>query len=294
MHANLHKFAQICRIHDEASYENLKISEVGFDLELGKPQFKAKRAGKFKVDEHFQGMQIDGEDVIVLENIAISSATQSKHLRCFNLIDKLIDHYANNYGESSKEMGDFINRTIPELNSISLKFMNSHKNNEALKLLTKCETWTRKKYKRILDPRVSTLNHLACCMRKIGNPKNSIKYLESAYKITKAFNASSVTIGSTCLNLSSIYSQINKHDRSIKYAREANSELSYAVISMAHESFETNKLRKAEYNRRISMLAISDFNIATEEEFFGNQSEALKSYQKAYFVLEKSGNCESD
>lgn len=280
---------------EDVSYENLKISDVGFDLELGKAQVSHRKQNNFKhMDGYAQTMQIDGENIIVLENQAITSAVQTKFLRCFNIIDKLIDHYINVYGESSTEIGEFINRLTQELNSIALRFMNSHKNNEAQKLLKKCEIWTRKKYKKILDPRVSTLNHLACCMRKIGNPKNAIKYLESAYKITKDFNASSVTIGSTCLNLSSVYSQINKHEKSIKFAKEASLELSHAIISMAHEFFESKKHRQVEYNRRINMLAIADFNIATESEFFGQQSEALKSYQKAYLVLEKSGNQDSD
>lgn len=160
-----------------------------------------------------------------------------------------------------------MDRIIKDLNAISLSLMNDNKNDESLKLLKKCELWTRKIVTQTSDGRISTLNHLACCMRKIGDPKNALKYLENAYQLIKNTN-SSISIGSTCLNLSSVFSQINKHNQAIKYAKEAASELSHSIISLQHENFNSQKEYKKEYERRIKMLAIANYNIGIQEEYF--------------------------
>jgi len=80
-----------------------------------------------------------------------------------------------------------------------------------------------KKYSEKNDARISSLNHLACCLRKMGDHKPALKYLESAYRLIKN-GSSSISTGSTCLNLSSVYSQINMHNQAIKFAKEATSE----------------------------------------------------------------------
>ena len=109
-----------------------------------------------------------------------------------------------------KEICQFFNSLIMILNSHALKLLNNDKIELSFQILLKCQEWN-KKNKYPFDPElvVLTYNHLACCYRRVGHPKLSLKILEAAKRLLFEKKLQHYK-GMTYLNLSAILSFLNK------------------------------------------------------------------------------------
>merc|ERR1711976_653262 len=72
-----------------------------------------------KIHNDTQKGVMNDESIKLLEKKAKKCAHKANFPLCFNIVDKLIEFHCR-FGENSKEMSDFFERIIKDLNAISL------------------------------------------------------------------------------------------------------------------------------------------------------------------------------
>lgn len=133
---------------------------------------------------------------------------------------------------------------------------------EALKTLDKIESPEKK-----LKLQGITFNNLGCFYKQSKMPNVALQYLKKAYLIEKDALVDSVNLAATHLNICSIYSELGKHDISLK------------------ESLQALELMKnsVDYSPNfVSTLVIAYYNTGVEYEFLKCFGEALEYYKYAW------------
>lgn len=136
------------------------------------------------------------------------------------------------------------------------------------------------------------MNHLACCYRKIGHPKKSLKILEEATELIFKKNLKKHK-GLTYMNKSSILNFLGNHEKALENARTAN-RCFYKEIQNINLNQPDMDFFK-EFQEVMRLLIMSLYNIATEYEFCKKYGESTKESTKALgyiktFLVENPAN----
>ena len=121
--------------------------------------------------------------------------------------------------------------------------------------------------------------------KKLQQPDKAMKCLNKALallKKTKKKNA-----GLTYLNICTIYSLQNEHQKALKYVNKAayylKKELEQAEsIASGVDASQRQKFNVVEFTR---LLAIAYYNKGIEAGFIGDKQQQVKSYKEAYKIL---------
>lgn len=114
---------------------------------------------------------------------------------------------------------------------------------------------------------VLTYNHLACCYRRVGHAKSSLKILEVAKRLLYEKKLTKYK-AMTYLNLSAILSFLGRHEKALDvtklsvhfFQEEINNMENCSKYEKDEESF------KVEFKEKTKMLSIAYYNKSVEEE----------------------------
>ncbi|CAD8081823.1 unnamed protein product [Paramecium sonneborni] len=129
--------------------------------------------------------------------------------------------------------------------------------------------------------RVQILNGLGCYYRRVGQLEKALKELECALAVIKKYSLKEVAV--THLNLSVVLSLVEEHEGALENAKKAvtESHKEYQYYIKNHVSMQTFK-----FQRCVSSLAISFYNVGVQEQHFQRYQFALQAYASAFKVAE--------
>jgi tetratricopeptide (TPR) repeat protein len=152
-----------------------------------------------------------------------------------------------------------------------------------------------------------TFNNLGCYYKKVKKPKVAYRYMLKALELEEQCDLPESHLASTKLNICAILSSMSKHTEAVQYANSACSDLIEALklikikclpddkMNRAIEHFSINlkKLAHADPGNRPLLhqtLSIAYYNLAVEFEYIQNFEEAMKTYSKAKYFANLTGN----
>jgi tetratricopeptide (TPR) repeat protein len=109
-----------------------------------------------------------------------------------------------------------------------------------------------------------TFNNLGCYFKKVGDLETALKHFEKALEIETKRPGNVITVAGTHLNISSVLSQLNFHEKAL-----LNSQKALALLSSSKEK---------DQNLWIS-LVISHHSIGKEYEYLNKIQEAVNIYR---------------
>ncbi|CAD8150321.1 unnamed protein product [Paramecium octaurelia] len=129
--------------------------------------------------------------------------------------------------------------------------------------------------------RVQILNGLGCYYRRVGQLEKALEQLECALAVIKKYSLKEVAV--THLNLSVVLSLVDDHEGALENAKKAvtESHKEYQCFIRNHISLQTFK-----FQRCVSSLAISFYNVGVQEQYFQKYQFALQAYASAFKVAE--------
>ncbi|CAK70067.1 unnamed protein product (macronuclear) [Paramecium tetraurelia] len=129
--------------------------------------------------------------------------------------------------------------------------------------------------------RVQILNGLGCYYRRVGQLEKALEELECALAMIKKYSLKEVAV--THLNLSVVLSLVDDHEGALENAKKAvtESHKEYQYYIRNHVSLQTFK-----FQRCVSSLAISFYNVGVQEQYFQKYQFALQAYASASKVAE--------
>ncbi|CAD8069738.1 unnamed protein product [Paramecium primaurelia] len=129
--------------------------------------------------------------------------------------------------------------------------------------------------------RVQILNGLGCYYRRVGQMEKALKELECALAVIRKYNLKEVAV--THLNLSVVLSLVEEHEGALENAKKAvtESHKEYQYYIKNHVSMQNFK-----FQRCVSALAISFYNVGVQEQHFQKYQFALQAYASAFKVAE--------
>ncbi|CAK80010.1 unnamed protein product (macronuclear) [Paramecium tetraurelia] len=129
--------------------------------------------------------------------------------------------------------------------------------------------------------RVQILNGLGCYYRRVGQMEKALKELECALAVIRKYNLKEVAV--THLNLSVVLSLVEEHEGALENAKKAvaESHKEYQFYIKNHVSMQNFK-----FQRCVSALAISFYNVGVQEQHFQKYQFALQAYASAFKVAE--------
>ncbi|CAD8160514.1 unnamed protein product [Paramecium octaurelia] len=129
--------------------------------------------------------------------------------------------------------------------------------------------------------RVQILNGLGCYYRRVGQLEKALNELECALALIKKYGLKEVAV--THLNLSVVLSLVEEHEGALENAKKAvtESHKEYQYYIKNHVSMQAFK-----FQRCVSSLAISFYNVGVQEQYFQRYQFALQAYASAFKVAE--------
>ena len=126
--------------------------------------------------------------------------------------EKCLDHYYQSVSQDSNNRGfqDYFHEILKLLNDCALNFLKQERVQEAMRILGRCAEFTNgKTFGPSHGLRNLTLNHIACCYRRLGKFEKALEYLNAALEFTITSERMN-TLGITHINLCAIHSHLNK------------------------------------------------------------------------------------
>lgn len=133
----------------------------------------------------------------------------------------------------------------------------------------------------LVPQRCSLLSNLACTYRRLGKPHSAKKYLEKALEMMKNNREVLIDKASIYLNFCAVFSNLKRHKDALDYGTLA---VQYAQDDMLNLC---NDLPESEQIQKITVLAISYYNLAVEQEYLNRNDDACEWYNKALKFLQK-------
>ncbi|CAG9332127.1 unnamed protein product [Blepharisma stoltei] len=131
----------------------------------------------------------------------------------------------------------------------------------------------------LLPEKCALLNNLACTFRRLGKFHAAKKYLDKALELIKTNRDVPIDKSSTYLNCCAVFSNLNKHKEALDYAMQA---VQYSQDDMLNLPKD---IPFTDYVNKISILAISYYNIAIENEYLKKYDDSYEWYGKAIKFL---------
>nr|CCA14851.1 conserved hypothetical protein [Albugo laibachii Nc14] len=187
------------------------------------------------------------------------------------------------YGFAHPNVLQTLEEVVRTYNSVALELLSASKYTECLNTLHKAEA--------LIKPetfyggeacQVLTYNNIACCLRRMGKLKSSLRYLKEALRI--GLNCQQVkNISVTYMNLCAVSSQLEQHDAALEYAQAAVFYVQDELVGI--ESVDvyasTGILEIGAKEQKLLALAIAYHNFAVELEFNNRGEASLQWYKKA-------------
>lgn len=231
---------------------------------------------------------LNTEKIFELHKLAWKKLRVGNTGEAWILYERLIKIHLQMYGGNSFEFQDFFERLIKEQNEFAQAQINNNQVDIAYKLQKQCEKWSSPWcFGFTSTPKIITLNHQGCCMRRVGKPRSALKYLESGKELIFT-TENHDQLATTCQNLCSVYAQMGQNAKALENAKEAVSEFGQLIQEIDESQFENPKDYKKAYLDKIRTLAISYYNIGCQEEHFARWKKALRAYEKAMHLTEKN------
>ncbi|CAG9310642.1 unnamed protein product [Blepharisma stoltei] len=133
----------------------------------------------------------------------------------------------------------------------------------------------------LISERCNLLNNLACTYRRLGKLHSAKKYLDQALEILKYNRQAEIDKASTHLNCCAVFSNLNRHREALDHAMVAVQYAQDDMINIISDAPGPDIIHK------ISVLSISYYNIAVENEYLKRFDEACEWYTKAIKFLQK-------
>merc|ERR1719498_602488 len=122
-----------------------------------------------------------------------------------------------------------------------------------------------------------TCNNLGCYYKKTGKLHAALSYLRRALEIEVTLGTNDVTVAGTHINICSILSKLEKHDKAAQHALCALELISRKV------KLNDGTVTQDDY----SVLAIAYHNVAVEREYLKQWDQAAMAYRQGYQVAKR-------
>ncbi|KRX05656.1 hypothetical protein PPERSA_09796 [Pseudocohnilembus persalinus] len=127
-------------------------------------------------------------------------------------------------------------------------------------------------------------NNFGCAYRRIGQYQNAHDYFQKAINYMKKYKITSES-GITYLNLSSLLSQMGKHEDAYEYGILAKQDCQADINSAINLNIDKEDIQS--FREKVNYLAICNYNLGVESEFCKNIQNAISYYTSACEVYEK-------
>merc|ERR1719235_2283919 len=122
-----------------------------------------------------------------------------------------------------------------------------------------------------------TCNNLGCYYKRTGKLHAALSYLRQALKVEVALGEDVVTVAGTHLNICSLFSSIEKHDKALMHAQHA--------LEMMGEKFGTRADSLPE--DVATTLVIAHHNVAVQREHLREWDQAALSYKEGWEIAQR-------
>merc|ERR1719171_2267209 len=123
-----------------------------------------------------------------------------------------------------------------------------------------------------------TCNNLGCYYKRTGKLHAALSYLRQALKVEVALGEDVVTVAGTHLNICSLFSSIEKHDKALMHAQHA--------LEMMGEKFGTRADSLPE--DVATTLVIAHHNVAVQREHLREWDQAALSYKQGWEAAQRT------
>lgn len=147
-----------------------------------------------------------------MEAVALENLKNFNFVAALQTYQRCLDHYFESVDRNPDhpDFAEYFTKILKILNDHALKLLKEERVEIAKLILEKCEEFTNgERYGLFPVPRNITLNHLACCYRRMGMLDVAMEFLQMALEFVSA-NERTETAGITHINISAVLSQMNK------------------------------------------------------------------------------------
>ncbi|CAE7447257.1 ASPM, partial [Symbiodinium pilosum] len=123
----------------------------------------------------------------------------------------------------------------------------------------------------------TTCNNLGCYYKKVGKFHGALGYLRRALKLEVELKADEVTLAGTHLNLCTVLSKLEKHDKALQH--------SLVALDMLNKKIETVDTQASEDDYTI--LSIAYHNVGLEREHMQQWDQATIAFRTGYEVAKR-------
>eukprot|EP00933_Yihiella_yeosuensis_P045439 TRINITY_DN40814_c0_g1_i1.p1 TRINITY_DN40814_c0_g1~~TRINITY_DN40814_c0_g1_i1.p1 ORF type:complete len:986 (+),score=184.92 TRINITY_DN40814_c0_g1_i1:106-2958(+) len=124
----------------------------------------------------------------------------------------------------------------------------------------------------------TTCNNLGCYYKKVGKYHGALSYLRRALKMEVELKTDEVTLAGTHLNLCSVLSKLEKHDKAVQHALMA-----LDLMNRKINGNETENSSEEDY----TVLAIGYHNVGLEREFLEQFDQAATFFRNGFEVAKR-------
>ena len=173
--------------------------------------------------------------------------------------------------------GNNLEGVVLKCNKVAMDYLQYDNFKESLNLLKRAEDMLNNE-KEIPDRFKLlgiTLNNLGCYYKRRKQFNVALEYLKNALKVELNIENDSISIASTHLNISAIYSAIKKHGQAFNHAKTALKLLEQNPPAEPTKSYATS-------------MVISYYNAGAELEFMGRCRRLRSTWRMASALLKEN------
>ena len=216
-----------------------------------------------------------------LDTAARDYSSQNRHLDALDCYERSLVLRKRLFGAQADEFWGPARALGSLCNQLALAFMQKEDYAQVDRLLRRAEALTQR------DPagRAVTYNNWACYMRQVGKLHSALASLRKALALEERLTTAVSNPADTHINLSSVLSQLHKHEEAMEHARLAleivNREVfGGAAAKVAEGPGGVMAALALSPPDRIAVLCIAYHNFGVECEFCKKFTPALKAYTK--------------
>jgi tetratricopeptide (TPR) repeat protein len=122
-----------------------------------------------------------------------------------------------------------------------------------------------------------TCNNLGCYYKKVGKFHGALSYLRRALKLEMELDVDQMTIAGTHLNLCTVLSKLEKHDKAVQHALCALELMSSRITETSTQVMQDD----------YAVLSIAYHHVAIEREFLEQWDQAATAFQTGYQIAHR-------
>mmetsp|Transcript_66492 Transcript_66492/g.152320 ORF Transcript_66492/g.152320 Transcript_66492/m.152320 type:complete len:1053 (-) Transcript_66492:162-3320(-) len=133
-----------------------------------------------------------------------------------------------------------------------------------------------------------TCNNLGCYYKRTGKLHAALSYLRRALKIEVSLQTDNVTVSGTHLNLCSILSMLEKHDKALQHALCALELVAGHIYASEEFRDGVGEALPPVTQDDYTTLAIAYHNVAVEREYLQQWDQAAMAYKRGFEIARRS------